>query len=157
MELVIIAAVSEDNVIGYKGGMPWGRIKEDLSHFRELTLNHPIIMGRKTFESIGRPLDKRVNIVLSNSQIEVPSIFNYNNLDEAIKYAGSLDKTAFIIGGETLYRQAIYHQDVIRLELTRIPGSYEGDTFFPVINENIWRVQKMSCGEACNFVTYTRR
>lgn len=160
MELKIIAAIAEGNVIGYQGKMPWGRIKEDLEHFRELTIPHPVIMGRKTYESIGKPLTKRKNIVISSNPKLVESssgIYYCNDLEQAISYARGLDDVAFIIGGQNLYEQTINHSLTSTLELTRIHKKYHGDTFFPWIDINKWKLENYVRGKDCDFETYLRR
>ncbi|HOW37122.1 MAG TPA: dihydrofolate reductase [Candidatus Pacearchaeota archaeon] len=160
IELKIIAALAENNVIGYQGKMPWGKIKEDLEHFRSLTIPHPVIMGRKTYESIGKPLAERENIVISlNPQlIKSPSgIYLCNNLEQAISHAEELDSVAFIIGGQKLYEQTINHPLTSTLEITRIYRNYFGDAFFPWININEWELSQYVCGKECDFETYARR
>lgn len=143
-EINIIAALArESRVIGKDGKIPW-HISADLKRFRELTIPHPIIMGRKTFESIGKPLPNRVNIVVSRTQ-------NYNHPDntwiqtaeslEDAVYTGSIFSETgkmFIIGGGQIYREALswYMIDQIsKLYLTLVEGDYQGDTFFPDYSE----------------------
>lgn len=160
MELKIIAAIAEGNVIGYLGKMPWGRIKEDLEHFRELTIPHPVIMGRKTYESIRKPLTKRKNIIISSNPdlIETSSeIHSCKSLEQAISYAENLDNVAFIIGGQNLYEQTINHPLTSTLEITRIHKKYLGDTFFPLIDINNWKLENYIRGKECDFETYLRR
>ena len=160
MELKIIAAIAEGNVIGYQGKMPWGRLKEDLIHFRELTIPHPVIMGRKTYESIGKPLTKRENIVISSNPdlIETSSgIYFCKSLEQAVSYAEGLDDVAFIIGGQNLYEQTINHPLTSTLEITRIHKEYPGDTFFPQMDINIWKLENYVRGKECDFETHIRR
>ena len=160
MELKIIVAVAENNVIGYQGKMPWGRIKEDLEHFRKLTIPHPVIMGRKTYESIGKPLVKRENIVISsNPELIKPfsGIYRCDSLEKAIDYVSRIDEVAFIIGGQNLYEQTINHNLTSTLEITRIHKRYLGDTFFPEIDINEWELSQYLRGKECDFETYTRR
>lgn len=160
MELKIIAALAENNIIGYQGKMPWGRIKEDLEHFRSLTIPHPVIMGRKTYESIGKPLVKRENIVISSNPelIDTSSgIYLCNSLEQAISYAEKLDSVAFIIGGQSLYEQTINHPLTSTLEITRIHKKYLGDAFFPWININEWELSQYIRGKECDFESYIRR
>ncbi len=134
-EICIIAAMGEeDRVIGNNGQIPW-RVPADMRRFRELTTPHPVIMGRKTWDSIPlkfRPLPDRPNLVVTRSMdMQVPSgVLICRSLDEAIYKAGELDcERIFIIGGAEIYRQTISRAD--RLFLTLVQGSYEGDTFFP--------------------------
>jgi len=133
-EIVLIAAVAEENrVIGKEGKLPW-HIKEDLQHFKRLTTGRPLLMGRKTFESIiedfGGPLPNRRNIVLTRrgKLPDYPFIETYASLDLALN-ALSDEPVVFIGGGQHVYEQTLPLAD--RLELTLIEGSYEGDTFFP--------------------------
>jgi dihydrofolate reductase len=139
-EVIIIAAVAESNrVIGKNGKLPW-RIPQDSKRFQEITLGHPVIMGRKTweFDIEKRPLVKRFNIVISSSpeQEDVSMhCHNYpfelafvNSIQDALKNAASQEK-AFIVGGASIYSQALNLADT--LELTLVEGDFEGDTFFP--------------------------
>jgi len=160
MELKIIAALAENNVIGYRGKMPWGRIKEDLEHFRSLTIPHPVIMGRITYESLGKPLVKRENIIISSNPQLIKTfsgVYPCSNLEQAISYAEKLDSVAFIIGGQNLYEQTINHSLTSTLEITRIHKKYVGDTFFPWIDTNEWKLIQYSRGQECDFETYTKR
>ncbi len=153
-KIIIIAAVSENNVIGKDGKIPW-HIKEDLQHFKILTLNHPVIMGRKTYESLPvKPLKDRVNIVLTKQkEFSPPDVVVKNSLEEAIEYCKNYDKV-FIIGGQSLFDEGLKIADT--LELTRIHGNYEGDTFFPKINFNEWILKNREEGEGYSFLTYVR-
>ena len=136
----MIVAVSDNNVIGKGGTMPW-HLKTDLQRFKKLTDDHCIIMGRKCFESIGKPLPNRTNIVVSrNMDLEIPGCIVKPSLQYAADYANSrYDLTPFIIGGGTLYNQAI--NLVNYLYLTRVHTNIEdGDTFFPEIDMNQWEI-----------------
>lgn len=136
----MIVAVSDNNVIGKNGDMPW-HLKTDLQRFKKLTDGHCIIMGRKCYESIGRPLPNRTNIVVSSNQdLIIPGCVVKPSLQFAADYANSKnDLTPFIIGGGTLYRQAI--NLVNYLYLTRVHTTIEdGDTFFPDINMDQWEI-----------------
>ena len=136
----MIVAASDNNVIGKNGIMPW-HLKTDLQRFKELTTNHCVIMGRKCFESIGKPLPNRTNIVVSsNMDLEIPGCIVKPSLQKAADYANSrYDSTPFIIGGGTLYKQAI--NLVNFLYLTRVHTTIEdGDVFFPELDMNQWEV-----------------
>lgn len=153
-EICIIAAMSENRVIGKDGQIPW-RIPEDLRRFKELTTPHPIIMGRKTFDSIGRPLPKRSNIVLSRDIDFNPiGIYRTPRLKDAISFASELDKERiFIIGGGEIYRQTLYLTQ--RLFLTVIDGNFEGDTYFPnysVFNKVVYEEHRESNGFRYRFL-----
>ncbi|OGW69808.1 MAG: hypothetical protein A2036_01635 [Omnitrophica bacterium GWA2_50_21] len=131
-----IVAVAENRVIGKKNRLPW-HFSADLKHFKQLTMGMTVIMGRKTFESIGKPLPGRQNFVLSRSlknekNPEGPSLKFFVSLDDALKQIATPD--AFIIGGAELYRQTIEQIDGIWL--TSIPGVFEGDAFYPEIPDS---------------------
>ncbi|MEM1043879.1 MAG: dihydrofolate reductase [Bacteroidota bacterium] len=135
-EIVIVAALAEANrVIGDGQNLPW-HIPEDLKHFKRLTLGHPLVMGRKTFESVlhqfGRPLPGRENVVLTRHPMRVDhaGIHVYSSLDAALDAFGDREKIC-IGGGATIYEQTLPLAD--RLELTFVEGDYDGDTFFPPV------------------------
>ena len=137
----MIAAVSTNNVIGKNGQLPW-HLKTDLQRFKKLTENHTIIMGRRCFESIGKPLPNRTNVVVSsNTDLEIPGCIVKPSLQYAADYANSrYDSTPFIIGGGTLYRQAINLVNV--LYLTRVHTIIEdGNVFFPELDMSKWDIE----------------
>ena len=137
----MIVAVSENNVIGKNGTMPW-HLKTDLQRFKELTTNHCVIMGRNCFNSIGKPLPNRTNIIVSsNMDLEIPGCIVKPSLQYAADYANSrYDSTPFIIGGGTLYRQAINLVNV--LYLTRVHTIIEdGNVFFPELDMSKWDIE----------------
>lgn len=131
-EICAIAAVAEKNrVVGKDNNMPW-HIPADLIRFRKLTLNHPVIMGRRTFESLGKPLPRRTNVVISRQAFEgcIQAHSLPNAVFEAWKADLATDKL-FIIGGAQVYEQAMATGMVNRLYLTLVKGDFEGDTYFP--------------------------
>ena len=130
IRIKLIAAINKNRVIGKDNKMPWS-IKNDLRHFREITLNHTVIMGRKTYESIGKPLDLRNNIVISG-HLKDNRVTVYRSLDEAFEHIK--DNEVFIIGGESIYNATIDIADEIYL--TYIDALYDGDRFFPEIDMN---------------------
>ena len=137
----MIAAVSTNNVRGKNGQLPW-HLKTDLQRFKKLTENHTIIMGRRCFESIGKPLPNRTNVVVSsNTDLEIPGCIVKPSLQYAADYTNSrYDSTPFIIGGGTLYRQAINLVNV--LYLTRVHTIIEdGDVFFPELDMSKWDIE----------------
>lgn len=161
MIVSVIAAVANNNVIGKDNKLIW-HIPEDLKYFKDLTTGHAIIMGRKTYESIGRPLPNRQNIVISRTPSEYSSdgVTYVSSLQEAIDSAKGNE--LFIIGGESIYRAAMSLAD--KLYITRIYADYEGDTFFPEVDENIWQLsgsndsrRLSSEGVAFSFLTYSRK
>ncbi len=134
MELSLIAAVSSNGVIGKDGKLPW-HIPEDLKLFKELTENHAVIMGRKTYESIGKPLPNRMNIVITTRPI-VSTLSNvrfFNSYLEALEYAFTYQKV-FVIGGQALYEAFIPLAN--KLHITHVNGFYEGDIYFPDYNHS---------------------
>lgn len=163
MDLILIAAASENNVIGFKNKIPW-KIKEDLQRFRDLTKNHPVIMGRKTYESIPlkfRPLSQRKNIVLSSTlEKKGENIYLARNIYEAIELTENKD--SYVIGGEKIYREFL--PLISKIELTRIHKNYKGDTFLPEINwEESWiltrekRKTRKKDNLDYSFLTYTKK
>lgn len=138
-ELVLVAAMARNRVIGDEGGMPW-HLPADLKHFKAVTMGAPIIMGRRTFESIGRALPGRTNIVISRSEPELPEgVLLAGSLSEAIELAES--ERVMVIGGGQVYREALARAD--RLELTLIDTVVNGDTTFPDWPASDWRLTRM--------------
>jgi dihydrofolate reductase len=136
MKISIIAAMGDNNVIGSHGKIPW-HLPADFKRFKELTMGHPIIMGNKTFESIGKPLPGRTNIVLAKDQgYAAEGCVVVHSLDAALELAEKETDEAFIIGGGMVYALAMPVAD--RIYLTKVSGMFEGDTFFPEIDENKW-------------------
>ncbi|MEX2168893.1 MAG: dihydrofolate reductase [Pirellulales bacterium] len=140
MLLSILVAISENGVIGRDGGLPW-RLSGDLKRFKQLTMGHTIIMGRRTWESIGRPLPGRRTVVVSR-QVDyltgVDGVPVAHSLDEAIRMAEQLgDVEAFVVGGAELYREALGRAD--RVYLTRVLAEIAGDTSFPTVDWNGWQ------------------
>ena len=133
--LNIIVAVARNNVIGFNSKMPW-HLPAELQYFKRITMGKPIIMGRKTFDSIGRPLPGRRNIVVTrNRNWQHDGAEVAHSLDEAIAMTGEAD--AFVIGGATLYEEAI--KCATKIYLTSIDAHVEGDTFFPDSPINVWQ------------------
>ena len=135
MIVSMIAAMAKDRVIGLNGSMPW-HLPADLAHFKRSTMGCPVIMGRKTYDSIGRPLPGRENIVLSrSSNLQIEGCVVVSTLESALS---KLDNSSevFIIGGQQLYQQALPLAD--RLYLTHIDAEFKGDTFFPDYSEVRW-------------------
>lgn len=130
MKLALIVAMTETRVIGRDNRLPW-HISDDLKRFKQLTLGHPIIMGRKTFESIGRPLPGRTNIVLSRQKdYKAEGIQVVPTLDAALELAAKEHPAkAFIIGGHDLFKMALPQADYLYLTIIHYP--FEGDVYFP--------------------------
>ena len=132
----IVVAMGENNGIGADNQMLW-HLPNDLKHFKEITTGHPVIMGRKTFESIGKPLPNRTNIVVSRKKDWFQEgILIVGSIKEAIKFAKKIDENIAIIGGGNIYEQTMELTD--RLEVTVVKATIEADTFFPKIDLKIW-------------------
>lgn len=132
--LNIIAAVSKNNVIGRQGKLPW-HLPGDLKRFRDLTINHTVVMGPKTYQSIGRPLPKRMNIVLTKSEANIPGAIVYHTIEPIIELA--MTEEVFIIGGAKVFETFLPEAD--NLYLTRVHVEIpDGDVFFPVWNQRDW-------------------
>jgi dihydrofolate reductase len=161
-ELVIIAAVAEENrVIGRDKDLPW-HIPEDLQHFKKLTTGHPLLMGRRTFESVvhqfgGTLPDRRMVVLTSQGPFaEYPDVETYPSIEAAMDALADVG-TVFIGGGEAIYRQFLPKAD--RLELTLIEGAYEGDTYFPPFKHLVgdtFEEAAVDERDGFRFVTYER-
>lgn len=141
-QIALVVAVAENGVIGWQGGLAWHQ-STDLKFFRKVTMNKPLIMGRKTFESIGKPLDGRDNIVITrNMAYQAPGILVAANLEDALELAREkarergVDEIS-IIGGAQIYALALPKAD--RIYLSEIHSRPDGDTFFPAIDKAQWR------------------
>ncbi len=132
----IIVAVAENGVIGDRNTLLW-HISEDLRRFKRLTTGHPVVMGRKTCESLGRPLPNRRNVVITRSETEIAGCEVVHSLDEALALFPA-DEEVFVIGGAQIYAEALPIAD--RFYLTRVHCDYEGDTRFPDWNPAEWRL-----------------
>lgn len=133
----IIVAIAQNGTIGDKNSLLW-HIKEDMRFFRTTTSGHAVIMGRKTFESLGsKPLPKRKNIVITRAERDFEGAFTAHSLQEAIAMAEG-DEEIFIIGGAQIYAEALSVAD--RMYITRVERDYEGDTSFPKIDYSQWRL-----------------
>jgi dihydrofolate reductase len=141
MHVSILVAVAENGVIGRGGKLPW-RLSRDLEQFKRVTMGHTIIMGRRTWESIGRPLPGRRMIVVSRQSdycIDIGGIEVAHSFDESVRRAGQAgDEEAFVIGGAELYREALPRAD--RLYVTRVRAEVAGDTVLPKIDWAQWRL-----------------
>ena len=159
VRLSLVAAVAENGVIGAEGEMPW-HYPEDLKHFRRLTMDSPVIMGRVTFESIvdmvGGPLDGRTNIVLSSTMdsLDFDDVIVAPSVDSAKEHAATVSETVYVIGGASVYEQFLPYAS--NLIITEVPESPEGDTYFPNWKSNDWKeTNRVRRGEL-EFVTYEK-
>jgi dihydrofolate reductase len=140
MRISLIAAMGERGVIGAGGNIPW-HLPADFKHFKEITMGHPIIMGRKTFESIGRPLPGRTNIVITrDAGYRFGGVVVALSPDAALAAAAAADGAdeAFVIGGAEMYKLFLPQAD--RVYLTKVSGAFEGDAFFPELDKKEWRL-----------------
>lgn len=165
IELVLIAAVAKNRVIGINNQLPW-HLPEDMKHFRELTRGCAVVMGRKTWESLPeafRPLPGRRNLVLTRQHgLKDNPLYQGAELADSwpaimALLAGSDqgDKPVFVIGGADIYQQAMPLAQ--RLEMTEVNMTPEGDAWFPEIDLSVWDETQRSKGEGCDFVRYQRR
>ncbi len=137
MKISLIVAAATNNVIGRDGGLPW-HLSEDLKRFKRLTSGKPIIMGRLTYESIGKPLQGRRNIVVSSREdLEIDGCEVVATLDDALKLTAGAEEV-MVIGGGKIYEQMLPMAD--RIHLTRVHASVDGDTYIPEISEDEWKV-----------------
>jgi dihydrofolate reductase len=166
IETILVAAIGENGVIGRDNALPW-RIKSDLQYFRRVTMGKPIVMGRKTYQSIGKPLPGRTNIVVTRDpSFSAPGVITASTLERAMAIAreDALARGAdaiAVIGGTEIFRQTIADAD--RLVLTHVHMSPQGESTFPDIDPKVWREierseQPQGPGDDCGFtyLTYIR-
>jgi dihydrofolate reductase len=160
MKVAIIVAVSANGVIGRDNDLPW-RLSADLARFKRLTMGHHLIMGRRTFASIGRPLPGRTTVVLSRGRPELPDgVLLASSLDEALALCSG-DDQVFVAGGAAVFAECLPRAD--RVYLTRLHADFEGDVVFPPFEETEWDLvnredHQAAEGEPCDysFLTYQR-
>jgi len=136
MIISLIAAMDRNRVIGIKNGLPW-HLPEDFKHFKSVTMGKPVIMGRKTYESIGRPLPGRRNIVVSTSGFSIEGVDTVSSLEEALVLVADVDEV-MVIGGASIYAQTLPLAN--RLYITHVNTEVEGDAWFPEIDSNVWNM-----------------
>lgn len=156
----VIVAVAENGTIGDKNTLLW-HIKEDMKHFRSLTTGHPVVMGRKTYDSLGRPLPNRRNVVITRQDIAIEGCEIAHSLEEALALF-TPDEEVFVIGGAQIYAEAMPLAD--RFYLTVVEHPYEGDTAFPAWDREAWQLiesERFEQGESYpypfRFETYERK
>ncbi|MFC7137024.1 dihydrofolate reductase [Halobaculum litoreum] len=164
LRVALVAAVAANGVIGADGGMPW-HFPADLRRFKETTTGHPVVMGRRTYESIaadlGGPLPDRTNVVLSRSAPDLPDdVVVADSVADALAAAERTAEalgvdTVYVIGGETVYEQFLAVAD--RLVLTEVHEAYDGDTEFPAFDADAWVETEREARDEFDFVTYDRR
>lgn len=159
MILSLIAAMDRNRLIGNNNQLPW-HLPVDLAHFKKITLGKPIVMGRKTYESIGRPLPGRTNIVLSRSGFQADGVECVSNICEAVAKVANADEIV-VIGGSSIYEMLL---DVVdRMYLTFVDGDFKGDAWFPEFDVEQWSISEEEMMTAdkdnqygCRFITYDK-
>jgi dihydrofolate reductase len=153
MRVSIVVAVSENGVIGVDNKLPW-RIPEDLARFKKITMGNTLLMGRKTFESIGRALPGRTSLVLTRDREYSPpeGVLVAHEIEEAMEKAPGPE--IFVVGGAEIYGQLLPRTD--RIYLTRVRGYYEGDTYFRGLDQSQWTLSQSTPSEGCTFEVYER-
>ncbi len=153
VKLALVAAVAKNGVIGKDGGLPW-RLPEDLRHFKNVTTGHAMVMGRKTYDSIGRPLPNRRNLVVSRTEgLVLEGVEVFGDLEAALQAAWQTDDEPRVIGGGTIYAQAI--ERATTLYLTEVDREIEGDVQFPAFDRSLFREVSRTNGET-EGVTFVR-
>ena len=152
--VVLVAAVARNGVIGADGGMPW-HIPADLKRFKRLTMGHPMVMGRKTFESMGLLPGRRSIVITRDPTWQAPGAEVADSLDTAIARAAETDELVMVVGGGQIYTQAMDRAD--RLEITHLDLDASGDTVFPDLDPAVWAVAERQEADGHAFVTYHRR
>jgi len=161
MILSLIAAMDNNRLIGKDNDLPW-HLPADLQHFKSVTMSKPILMGRKTYDSIGRPLPGRLNIVLTrSSDVQIQGVTVVNSVEDAMKAAQDVEEV-MVIGGSSIYELVL--PEVDRMYLSFVDGEFEGDAWFPEFDKTEWEVidEKAQAADeknahACRFVTYQRK
>ncbi|MBI5804958.1 dihydrofolate reductase [candidate division TA06 bacterium] len=153
-EKIIVVAMTRDRVIGLNGRMPW-HISDDLKLFKKITLGGTVIMGRTTFESIGKPLPGRNNIVVSATVKEIPGATVCQGFEKAVKKAEALGSKIFFIGGASIYKQALPLADA--MHISWVNQEYAGDTHFPEFNPDLWQEKEKNEYPEFTHVLYQRK
>lgn len=157
MKVTIVVAMGANRVIGADDGMPW-HLPEDLANFKAITFGHPMVMGRKTFDSIGRALPGRTTIVVTRQTSWVADgVVVAGDLDGALAQAAQLDDEVFIVGGGQIYAEALHRRLVDKMVITQIRTSPAGDTYFPEVDSADWERADHEDFEAFSMETYNRR
>jgi len=152
--VTLLAAVARNGVIGVDGGLPW-HLPDELALFKELTLGHVLVMGRRTFESVGRPLPGRTTVVVTRlPDWEAEGVLRAESVGEALALAREVDAEVFVVGGAQVYAAALPVAD--RLALTFVDAEPEGDTRFPEIDWSQWREVGRRDGQGWTHVTFER-
>ena len=154
MTVTILAAVARNGVIGMEGGLPW-HLPDELQLFKELTLGHVLVMGRRTYESVGRPLPGRTTVVVTRRpDWASEGVLRAGSVEEALALANEIDDEVFVVGGAQVYAEALPATD--RLALTFVDAAPDGDTVFPDVDWSQWREVARRGGRGWEHVTYER-
>lgn len=156
MTVTIVAAIARSGVIGVDGGLPW-HLPDDLRRFKALTMGHVLVMGRRTYESIGHPLPGRTTVVVTRRadwSAGADEVIRARDVPGALELAAEIDDEVFVVGGGQIYEEALPLTD--RLELTLVDAEPEGDTVFPAIDWSEWREVRREPGDGLAYVTYER-
>jgi dihydrofolate reductase len=159
LKIIIISAVAQNGVIGRSNGeMPW-HVKEEFQHFKKTTLGYPIIMGRITFETLGKPLKDRLNVVITNQpdyKLPYEEVKIYRTLTEAVEAVSETNpEKIFVIGGGQVYRQAIEFADEMIISIMKFDA--EGDVFFPEIDPSVWKEVSREVRDQFDIITYVKK
>jgi len=154
MTLALVAAVGANGVIGRDGGLPW-HLPEDLAHFKRLTLGHVLVMGRRTYESIGRSLPGRTTVVVTRDETwAAAGVTVAHSIEQALEIAAGIDGSVFVVGGADVFRETLPSAD--RLHLTHVDASPDGDTVFPDVDWSQWVEIGRELRDGFTFVDYAR-
>jgi dihydrofolate reductase len=160
MTIQVVVIVDENNGIG-KNNQLLCHMPADLKHFKKLTVGHPVIMGRKTFDSMGKPLPNRRNIVITTQDLQIEGCEVVHSIDKALEICQGQELVS-IIGGATIFEQSLHLVNTIHL--TSMHHAFDADTFFPAINPDVWQITQKEDHEAdeknpypYSFITYERR
>ena len=151
---IIIVAMTKDRVIGLNGKMPW-HISDDLKLFKKITLGGTVVMGRTTYKSMGKPLSKRDNIVVSATAKEIPGVTVCPSFESAVKAAEGLGKDIFFIGGASIYKQALAMAD--EMHVSWVKQGYPGDTWFPEFDQGLWQEIEKNDNPVFTHIMYSRK
>lgn len=155
MTVALVVAVGANGVIGRDGGLPWGRTG-DLPHFKALTMGHVLVMGRRTYESIGHPLPGRTSVVVTRQPdwTAPDGVFVYPDVEAALDKAAEIDPEVFVVGGAQVYESTLPFAD--RLVVTHVDQSPEGDTYFPEVDCAQWNEVRREAYDGFVIATYDR-
>jgi dihydrofolate reductase len=157
LTVTILAAIARNGVIGVDGGLPW-HLPDELALFKETTMGHVLVMGRRTYESVGRPLPGRTTVVVTRQpdwRVDEEHVRRAGSVPEALETAATFDDDVFVVGGAQIYAAALPYAD--RLALTFVDAEPEGDTVFPEIDWSQWHETARQPGEGWTHVIYERR